>query len=146
MVSIHDLSEERIPSEQEQKAVDKRIKQLEDHAALNTVLQAKRIILQFVCHDYCQMTPKELDKLQTKHDLYTAAASWVCAQLTRKQLYCPFSNFMSGGRACLVYREICTGQEGQICYWRSSWEGHHGSHLGRHGAHPTSLLSDRCSE
>ncbi|KAH9172227.1 hypothetical protein EDB89DRAFT_1906338 [Lactarius sanguifluus] len=77
MAPIRDLSEERIPSEEEQKSIDKCIQQLNDRTSLNTVLQAKKIVLQFICHDYCCMTPKELDNLHTKDELYAAAATWV---------------------------------------------------------------------
>src|ERR1700761_6508772 len=69
-----------MPSEEEQKAVDKCIKQLTDQAAQNTVLRAKRIILQFVCRDHCHMTQDKLNELCTKDELYAAAAAWVCAQ------------------------------------------------------------------
>lgn len=68
-----------MPSEEEQQAVDRCIKQLTDRAAQNMVLWAKRIILQFVCCDYCHMTEDKLNKLQTKDELYAAAAAWVCA-------------------------------------------------------------------
>jgi hypothetical protein len=68
-----------MPSEEEQKVVDKCIKQLTDRAAQNTVLRAKRIILQFVCRDHCHMTQDKLNELRTKDELYAAAAAWVCA-------------------------------------------------------------------
>jgi hypothetical protein len=80
MASIHTLSEERVPSEEEKRAIDKCIKQLTCGAAANTVLRAKRIILQFVCRDYCQMSQRELHDLRTKDELYAAAAVWVRAR------------------------------------------------------------------
>lgn len=80
MASIHTLKEERVPSEEEKRAIDRCIKQLTSGAAANTVLRAKRIILQFVCRDHCQMSQRELDKLHTKDDLYAAATTWVRAQ------------------------------------------------------------------
>jgi len=80
MASIHTLSEERVPSEEEKRAIDKCIKQLISGAAANTVLRAKRIILQFVCRDHCQMSQRELDELRTKDELYAAAAAWVRGQ------------------------------------------------------------------
>jgi hypothetical protein len=69
MVSNHTL----------QSAIDKCIKQLKDRASPTTVLRAKKIVLQSVCRDYCQMTQNELDSLGTKDKLYAAAAAWVCA-------------------------------------------------------------------
>ncbi|KAH9052740.1 hypothetical protein EDB87DRAFT_1581462 [Lactarius vividus] len=77
VASLHNLDKERIPLEEEQKAVDKCIKQLNDRASPNTVLWAKKIVLRFVCRDYCFMAPKELDKLCMKDELYEAAANWV---------------------------------------------------------------------
>src|ERR1700761_6130888 len=86
MASKCSLSDERMPSEEEQKAVDRCIKQLTDQAAQNTVLRAKRIILQFVCRDYCHMTQDKLNELRTKDELYAAAAAWVCAQQTSENV------------------------------------------------------------
>jgi hypothetical protein len=63
----------------QQSAVEKCIKQLNDRASSKTVLRAKKIVLKTVCRDYCHMTQDELDNLHTKDELYTAAASWVCA-------------------------------------------------------------------
>jgi hypothetical protein len=59
-------------------AVDKCIKQLNDRASPNTVLRARKAVLETVCRDYCNMTQNELDKLRTKDELYAAAAAWVC--------------------------------------------------------------------
>jgi hypothetical protein len=56
------------------------MKQLTDRAAQNTVLRAKRIILQFVCRDYCHMTQDKLNELRTKDELYAAATAWVRAR------------------------------------------------------------------
>ena len=75
-----------MPSEEEQKVVDRCIKQLTNQAAQNTVLQAKRIILQFVCRDCCHMTQDRLNELHTKDELYAATAAWVCAQQTSKNV------------------------------------------------------------
>jgi hypothetical protein len=75
--SIRTLNKDRIPSEEEQRAIDKCIQQLNNRAAPNTVLRAKRIILQFVCRDYCHIAPNELDELRTKDELYSTAAAWV---------------------------------------------------------------------
>ncbi|KAH9051542.1 hypothetical protein EDB87DRAFT_1582376 [Lactarius vividus] len=93
VASIRNLDEERIPSEEEQKAVDKCIKQLNDRASPNTVLQAKKIVLRFICRDYCFMAPKELDKLCTKDELYEAAANWV------EEHSPPPENSAQGGKA-----------------------------------------------
>ena len=62
-----------------QSTVDKCIKQLNDCASRNTVLQAKKAVLECVCRDYCHMTQDELNDLRTKDQLYTAATAWVCA-------------------------------------------------------------------
>jgi hypothetical protein len=62
-----------------QSAIDKCIKQLNDRASPNTVLRAKKAVLEHVCRDYCNMTQNELDNLHTKDELYAAAAAWVCA-------------------------------------------------------------------
>ncbi len=92
MAPSRNLDEERVPSGEEQKAIDKCIKQLNDRASPNTVLRAKKIVLQFVCRDYCCMAPKELDKLRTKDELYEAAASWVRAPHTGKRPYLIFGS------------------------------------------------------
>jgi hypothetical protein len=76
-VSTHTLSEERVPSEVEQRAVDKCVKQLVNRSAQSTVLQAKKLVLQFVCRDYCHMTQEELGSLRKKQELYSATAAWV---------------------------------------------------------------------
>jgi len=78
------LSEERIPSETEQKAIDKCIDQLANQAAKNTVMRAKRIILQFICCDYCHMMQEKLNELHTKDQLYAVAVAWVCARQVSK--------------------------------------------------------------
>ena len=93
-----------MPSEEEQKAVDKCIKQLTDQAAQNTVLRAKRIILQFVCRDHCHMTQNKLNELRTKDELYAAAAAWVRAQQTSEN-FTQYSDRwkkvpVRGGRLC----------------------------------------------
>lgn len=62
-----------------QSDIDKCIKQLNDRAAKNTVLRAKKAVLKSVCRDYCRMTQNKLDSLCTKDELYAAAADWVCA-------------------------------------------------------------------
>ena len=80
------LSKERKPSVEEQKAVDKCFKQLTNQAAQNTVCWAKRIILQFVCRDYCHMAQDKLNELRTKDELYAAAAAWVCVQQTNENV------------------------------------------------------------
>jgi hypothetical protein len=77
-VSTHTLSDDKVPSEDEQRAIDKCIQQLTNRAAQGTVLQAKKVILQFVCRDYCHLSQEELKKLRTKQQLYSAAAAWVC--------------------------------------------------------------------
>jgi hypothetical protein len=77
--SIRTLNKDRIPSEEEQRAIDKCIQQLNNRAALNTVLRAKRIILQFICRDYCHISLNKLDELRTKDELYATAAAWVRA-------------------------------------------------------------------
>ena len=56
--------DDRVPTVNKQKAIDKCIQQLVDHAAQNTVLQAKKIMLQFVCWDYCQMSREVLNKIK----------------------------------------------------------------------------------
>ncbi len=68
-------------------AIDKCIKQLSNRAAQNTVLRAKRIILQFVCCNYCHMTQVKLNELRTKDKLYAAATAWVHAQHTVRTLF-----------------------------------------------------------
>lgn len=80
MASTHTLREDAVPTEEEQKVIDKCIKQLNDRAAPNTVLRAKRVILQYICRDYCRMPQKVLNELRTKDELYAAAVAWVCAQ------------------------------------------------------------------
>ena len=62
-----------------QSAIDKCIKQLNDRASPNMVLQAKKAVLQCVCCDYCHITLNELSNLRIKDELYAAAATWVCA-------------------------------------------------------------------
>ena len=64
-----------MPTEEEQGAIDKCINQLEDRASWNTVMRAKRIVLQYICCDYCHMTLDQLDGLCTKDGLYRAAAT-----------------------------------------------------------------------
>jgi hypothetical protein len=64
----------------EQKAIDKCIQQLVDRAARNTVLRAKKIVLQFVCRDYCQLSREVLNNLRNKEELYAAATAWVRVQ------------------------------------------------------------------
>jgi hypothetical protein len=59
--------------------IEKCIQQLNDRAAPNTVLRAKRIVLEHICRNYCNMTKDEVDQLRTKDKLYAAAAAWVCA-------------------------------------------------------------------
>ncbi|KAF8260760.1 hypothetical protein EI94DRAFT_1811304 [Lactarius quietus] len=81
VVPNHFLSDDRVPSEDEQSAVNKCIQQLEDRAAHNAVLQAKKIVLQFVCWDYCHMSHEQLNKLHKKEDLYAAATAWVKANV-----------------------------------------------------------------
>jgi len=61
-----------------QSDIDKCIKQLNDRAAKNTVLRAKKAVLKSVCRDYCCMTQNKLDSLCTKDKLYAAATDWVC--------------------------------------------------------------------
>lgn len=77
--SIRTLNKYKLPSEEEQRAIDKCIQQLNNRAAPNTVLRAKRLILQFVCRDYCNISPNKLDELRTKDELYATAATWVRA-------------------------------------------------------------------
>jgi hypothetical protein len=57
--------------------MDKCIQQLANRAAPSTVLQAKKVILQFVCRDYCHISQEELKQLRNKQQLYSAAAAWV---------------------------------------------------------------------
>ncbi len=57
--------------------MSKCIEQLTNRATRTTVLRAKKVILQFICRDYCGITTEELNKLKTKSELYTAAAAWV---------------------------------------------------------------------
>jgi hypothetical protein len=42
------------------------------------VLRAKKLVLQFVCRDYCHIPVEELNGLTNKVALYDAAAAWVC--------------------------------------------------------------------
>ena len=54
------------------------------------MLRAKKIVLQFVCRDYCKMSSEELNNLRNKEELYAAAAAWVrvrCAALNRRVSY-----------------------------------------------------------
>jgi|HubBroStandDraft_3_1064219.scaffolds.fasta_scaffold2446137_1 hypothetical protein len=77
-MSTHIPSEEMVPSEDDQRDIDKCVQQLVNCAAPGTALQAKKKVLQFVCQDYCHMTQEELSRLQTKQELYSAATAWVC--------------------------------------------------------------------
>jgi hypothetical protein len=77
-MSTHIPSEEMVLSEDDQRDIDKCVQQLVNRAAPGTVLQAKKKVLRFVCRDYCHMTQEELSRLQTKQELYSAAAAWVC--------------------------------------------------------------------
>ncbi|KAH8976742.1 hypothetical protein EDB92DRAFT_1823306 [Lactarius akahatsu] len=76
VASARTLSEDQIPSEDQLKDVKKCFQQLIDHAARNTVLRAKKIVLQFVCRDSCKMSQDKLKGLRTKEELYVAAAGW----------------------------------------------------------------------
>jgi hypothetical protein len=77
--------------------VDKCIQQLVDRAARNTVLRAKKIVLQFVCRDYCKMPYEELNKLHNKEKLYAAATAWVRVQWCRVIIW---SHVQLGRKKC----------------------------------------------
>ena len=76
-MSTHIPVEEIVASEDNQRHINKCVQQLVNRAAPNTVLQAQKKVLRFVCRDYCHITQEELGKLQTKQELYSAAAAWV---------------------------------------------------------------------
>ena len=97
----------RVPSEDKQNAIDKCIQQLVNCAALNTMLQAKKKVLQVVCHDYCHMTQEERGRLQKKQELYSATAAWVC-------IWCSIicSHFPLGWGKCPYSRTFCTEDNG----------------------------------
>jgi hypothetical protein len=82
MASIRTLNNDTKPTKEELEAINKCIKQLNDRASPNTVLRAKRIVLQFVCRDYCNMTLEKIHELRTKDGLYAAAVAWVRVQNT----------------------------------------------------------------
>ena len=63
------------------------MQQLIDCAACSTVLQAKEIVLQFVCRDYCQLPIDELNNLDNKEELYAAATTWVRVKCAVSNLF-----------------------------------------------------------
>ncbi|KAH9163392.1 hypothetical protein EDB89DRAFT_1912716 [Lactarius sanguifluus] len=76
LASVHAMSEERIPTADKQMDINKCTQQLVNRAAANTVLRAKKAMLQFVCRDFCRMSQDELSRLCTKDELYAAATAW----------------------------------------------------------------------
>lgn len=133
MVLIHTLREDAVPTEEEQEAIDKCIKQPNDCASANTVLWEKHIILQLICHDYCHLPQRELEELHTKDELYTTSVAWVCVPHTLQERI--RLSTLSGGRKYPFSRELCTECEGQSDHWHHSWQGHHGCCLGRQGTY-----------
>jgi len=117
--------------------MDKCIQQLANRAAPSTVLQAKKVILQFVCRDHCHISQEELKQLRNKQQLYSAAAAWVRVGFSGRIVDLIF-RLGQGKRP--HRREFRAKQKGLSYDWRSPGKGCYGGRLGRHGFDGDSIL------